>query len=869
MNNEIDKIGFFYKEGRRLWQSNPDYVSTKEFYELWESLHFPEPFTVGDSIELMDVTFDLPQYDGGKTAYYTWLNTDMCPALLVETKEWEKRFLLTFTDGDAKIYEEELILFSDDDYSMGEKLEVVMEVISYMRKRESTKDILNLTKKDFLSFVTKIAKLYPPELIRLMRSSSAGFIKSLLRKATADMAVDELSQQLSLPLGGDYSFGEENPLDSLEVAVAPANIPSRTPWQIQADLEFISHAYRLATENEVHFALPLKDAEIIGIAGTFDIPMKITIDAGMPIRQNDILNVFQLGENGIFGTFRVDIFDEDKILGRLRCDYPREVEKLRRRLYVSLQRSPREFLTNTFEQLYHSFCSCAHNKQPDSVLKYILGFKSFTFKPGKNGTPPRGMDTSQQSAWRSAIAPDNPIVLIQGPPGTGKTFCLEQVVRKLCAMGLRILITAPSNTAVDNICRRISNLPLLRFGKTNRSIAPDIAARFWIGEERNVKTFVLKRGQLSTGGIYAGTQVGLLRDNIISDDVKQNGCYDVIIFDEAGMSNMEEFLLCARLGKRAVLFGDHLQLPPFPLPGPVIKEVAEKYGPLSRERAALIKVSALEWLAAIRNIPVIMLQRSYRCQNPRLLRFASTLFYDAGVLPSSSAEYFKLSFHERKDKYPPSTLRFLSTSSLPVETRRERLALERQKPGISNPTEADLCLYAFYQAVEKYPLEEISIIAPYRRQVKMIRDNISLKRVRELCPGQDIPKKRWYAFINSRIATVDSFQGAESDIVIICYVRSNEKDGIGFVDNPNRINVAHTRCRREIVIIGDLEGLKRQAKSNIFERMSRAFSRDGKLIEVTEDMLKEISLKKYNRTGASPDGILRRNVGRPSPTVET
>ncbi len=842
VNNEISKINFFYKEGSRLWQSNPDYVLTKKFYELWESLHFPQPFEVADSIELMGVTFDLPEYDGSKTAYYSWLNNDMCPALLVETKEWEKRFLLTFDQGNAKIYEEDLILFRDDDYSMGEKLEVVMEVVSYMRKCKSTKDILNLTKKDFIDLMGNIAELYPPGLISLIKRSSAGFIKSLSRKGTADMAADELSRQLSLPLGGDYSFGEENKLDDPEAAVATTNIPSRTPWRIQADLEFINQAYRLATENETHFVLPLKDAEIIGKTGKFDVPLKISIDAEMPIRQNDILNVFLRGESDVSGTFRVDIFDEDKILGRLRCDYPGEVERLLERMFISLQRSPREFLTNTFEQLYHSFCIGDNKEHSESVLKYLLGFKDFIFKPGEKGTPPTGMDISQQSAWRSAIAPENPVVLIQGPPGTGKTFCLEQVVRKLCAQGLRILITAPSNTAVDNICRRINDLPVLRFGKTNRSIAPDVAAQCWIGVEMNVKRFIMKRQQLDTGGIYAGTQVGLLRNNIISDDVKQNGCYDVVIFDEAGMSNMEEFLLCARLGRRAVLFGDHLQLPPFPLPKPVSTEAAEKYGPLSRERAALIKVSALEWLAKIRKIPVIMLQRSYRCQNPRLLRFASTLFYDAGVLPSSSAEYFKLSFHERKSKYPPSTLRFLSTSSLPEEKRCEHLALEHQKPGIANPAEASLCLYAFYQAVEKYPLEEISIIAPYRRQIKVIRDNISLEKVRNLCPGQKISDKRWHAFINSKIATVDSFQGAESDIVIICYVRSNKKEGIGFVDNPNRINVAHTRCRREIVIIGDLKGLKRQAGNNIFERMSRAFSRDGELIEVTEDMLKEISV---------------------------
>jgi superfamily I DNA and/or RNA helicase len=118
---------------------------------------------------------------------------------------------------------------------------------------------------------------------------------------------------------------------------------------------------------------------------------------------------------------------------------------------------------------------------------------------------------------------------------------------------------------------------------------------------------------------------------------------------------------------------------------------------------------------------------------------------------------------------------------------------------------------------------------------------MSLEHVLRLCPGKEITPKRWAAFVNSRIATVDSFQGAESDIVIICYVRSNDGDGIGFVDNPNRINVAHTRCRRELVIIGDLEGLKRQAKNNIFERMSRAFARDGELVQVDDAMLADIA----------------------------
>ena len=132
------------------------------------------------------------------------------------------------------------------------------------------------------------------------------------------------------------------------------------------------------------------------------------------------------------------------------------------------------------------------------------------------------------------------------------------------------------------------------------------------------------------------------------------------------------------------------------------------------------------------------------------------------------------------------------------------------------------------------------MIVPYRKQVGILRDNLSLEHVRALVPEEEISEERWRRFLFSRIATVDSFQGGESDIVIISYVRSNEGDGIGFIDNPNRINVAHTRCRREMHIVGDLTCLKQQAGSKIFERMERAFSRDGEIIEVSEYMLKEM-----------------------------
>ena len=134
---------------------------------------------------------------------------------------------------------------------------------------------------------------------------------------------------------------------------------------------------------------------------------------------------------------------------------------------------------------------------------------------------------------------------------------------------------------------------------------------------------------------------------------------------------------------------------------------------------------------------------------------------------------------------------------------------------------------------KNYPLDEISIIAPYRKQVALIRETLSLEYLNSLLENE-ISYAVWRDFLFSRIATVDSFQGGESDVVIISYVRSNNDEGIGFIDNPNRINVAHTRCRREVHIIGDLDCLKRQAKNEIFNRLERAFLRDGEIIAVSK-----------------------------------
>ncbi|MCK5844409.1 MAG: hypothetical protein KAG97_06855, partial [Victivallales bacterium] len=279
------------------------------------------------------------------------------------------------------------------------------------------------------------------------------------------------------------------------------------------------------------------------------------------------------------------------------------------------------------------------------------------------------------------------------------------------------------------------------------------------------------------GGVYAGTHVGLLWNQIIIEDMKKNGPCDAIVFDEAGMAPISELLLLSTLAKRVVLCGDHKQLPPFPLPREVKERLDLELGPFAPGTRTLINGGALEWLADERKIPVVMLENSYRCQNPRLLRFASILFYDAVVAPSSEAEYYQLSQDERLAKYPPATLTLISTSRLPDKIRSEQLVFDGAKPGIDNEAEAVISVKIIYELFKRHHPKEITMIAPYKRQVKLIKDMLCYEKAAAVSPTE-LTEKAWRLFINTRIATVDSFQGGESDAVVISYVRSNSTGNI-------------------------------------------------------------------------------------------
>lgn len=829
MDSEQIKIAQYLSEIEKLQASNLDLVAGREFFEIWEQACNPRPFSVtGPGIALGDYRINIGA-KGRYIACLVWNHEKNRPVFMAENSKTGYCFPLIIEDEKISFDGPEKISQVQIEDGQGEEIEVVYDVIDNIMTKKPGADILKLKRKEFTENLESLYDIYDKKLLRRMARLSASRIRTLVEQAASDMALDELSAQFVLPLGGSYAYDVTG--DTASSCGLDDNkddmIFGKTRWELEREIELLLAMSVYNYEMQKNFVLHLRDCEVIRHRNDRRLFVRIPNVKDIPLYEGSKLGIFKRGEKAGLGFFTVSMFDYDTIYGELAFEDDQDLRQLDY-LYLLPRREPRKFMMEKAQELFNLVKD--RHEEIKGAICFILGLEQGKFSHDFDVKPGPEMDFSQKQAWKASVNPENRVVAVQGPPGTGKTWVLVQVVKFLCKQGMRILVTAPSNTAVDNICRRILDLPLLRLGKPDK-IDPKIQNTCWIGNDENVDSYIKKRKACASGTVYAATHMRSLLDGIISKEIRQNGLFDIIIFDEAGMSRMDEFLFCSQLGQKVVVFGDQRQLPPFPLSNEVLNKLKKKHRYTSSSTRDIINFGALEWLAQNRKFPVIMLQRSYRCQNPRLLRFSSTLFYNARVKTSENAEYFRLPYHERKEKYPSSTLQFYNTGSLPKAIRREKIIIEGSGPGLENMCEAKICRHVLMKSLDVYDPDRIMIISPYKRQVKLIKAVLKYEEIRKYLPDS-IFREDWNFFLKSKIATVDSFQGGESDLVIISYVRSNEGRGIGFVDSPNRINVAHTRCRRGIIIIGDLECLKKQAKTDIFKKMERAFARDGEIIDM-------------------------------------
>ncbi|KLU86519.1 regulator-nonsense transcripts 1 [Magnaporthiopsis poae ATCC 64411] len=405
------------------------------------------------------------------------------------------------------------------------------------------------------------------------------------------------------------------------------------------------------------------------------------------------------------------------------------------------------------------------------------------------------LNGSQISAIKAVLS--TPLSLIQGPPGTGKTVTSATIIYHLAKMNnSQVLVCAPSNVAVDQLCERVHRTGLkvvrltaksredvessvsflalheqVRMNDTNPELAKLQQLKSELGElssqdEKKFKqlTKAAEREILGNADVVCCTCVGAGDPRLAKMKFRN------VLIDESTQSAEPECMIPLVLGcKQVVLVGDHKQL------GPVImNKKAAKAG---------LNQSLFERLVKL-NLTPIRLNVQYR-MHPCLSEFPSNMFYE-GSLQNGVTIQQRL----RRDvdfPWPVGDMPMMFWSNLGNE--------EISASGTSylNRTEAsnvEKIVTRFFKAGVKPG--DIGVITPYEGQRSYIVSTMQ---------NTGTFKKESYKEVE--VASVDAFQGREKDFIVLSCVRSNENQGIGFLSDPRRLNVALTRAKYGVVIIGN------------------------------------------------------------------
>jgi superfamily I DNA and/or RNA helicase len=416
------------------------------------------------------------------------------------------------------------------------------------------------------------------------------------------------------------------------------------------------------------------------------------------------------------------------------------------------------------------------------------------------------------AAWALAA---RDLALIHGPPGTGKTRTLIEVIRQLAARGDRVLATAASNTAVDNLAERLgaAGVDVVRLGHPARVSAAveehtldarlrrhrDLAlSRRLLDEasalQRSAETR-RARGTLDGAGLRAALQeaASLRRearqhmrqlqeaivrhttvlcatcagaDAALLDDI----AFDWVVLDEATQAVDPVALVALSRAPRAVLAGDPHQLPPT-----VLDPEAARAG---------LATTFFERLMARFPGAARMLEEQYR-MHAAIMRFPSHSKYGGRLHAAPvAATHTMEQLGVAPDPLRPGPVHFIDSAG---KGWAEERADAGRDPSLSNPGQAARVAAEVRRLLGRgLAAAQISVIATYRAQVGLLSELLA----EEVRAGLEI-------------ATVDGFQGRENEAVVVDLVRSNERGDIGFLADTRRMNVALTRARRLLLVVGD------------------------------------------------------------------
>ena len=491
--------------------------------------------------------------------------------------------------------------------------------------------------------------------------------------------------------------------------------------------------------------------------------------------------------------------------------------------YERMQRALRSFAvddTSMSGYLYHRLLG--HPVDPPAVKVNIPRNLSAPGMPELNH--------SQADAVQRALA--SPLSIVQGPPGTGKTVTSATMVYHMAKMGQgQVLVTAPSNIAVDHLAERIAlaGLKIVRLqAKSREAVAGPVEHLTLHYQVRNLDTpgtqelqklqkLKEELGELSKSDErrFIRLRRALEKEILLAADVVCCTCagagdarladfrFRRVLIDEATQAMEAESLIPIVLGaKQVIMVGDHCQL------GPVI---------VSKKAAgAGLSLSLFERLMLL-GVRPIRLAVQYR-MHPALSEFPSNTFYEGAL--QNGVTVAERTPAQGKTPFPwPSEKPMMFYVQLGAE---EISASGTSYLNRAEATQVERIVTMFLKA--GVDPSKVGIITPYEGQRAHI--------VSTMTRNGPLQAKM---YTEVECASVDAFQGREKDYIVMSCVRSNEHQGIGFLSDPRRLNVALTRAKYGMVVLGNPKVLSQQS---IWNALLHHFREHDCLVEGTLTNLK-------------------------------